>query len=102
MAALARRFQGVEGSPRRPRHEIYKYIAENEPGAWATCGTAEQREKATKPPGIGSRVHKDVTRPWDCVFGTALGLKFDYANGKEVASDEKGYTMADLANVDSE
>ena len=78
VAALMRLFRRVEGSPRRFRHNVYARIAGGEPAAWATCGTPPQRDKATKPPGNGSRLHKDVTEPWDRAFAVACdGIAFE-------------------------
>ena len=93
-------FRRVEGSPRRFRHEVYARIAEGEPDAWATCGTQPQRDKATKPPGNGSRVHKDVTSSWDRAFAVAFdGMVFEKRNGT-FAEGMNGWTIIDLAEVD--
>ena len=97
-----RLFHRVEGSPRRFRHEVYARIAEGEPAAWATCGTQPQRDKATVPPARGSRVHPDVTGPWDRSFAVAFdGMEFGYkAKGKGVPEEEEGRTIIHLADVD--
>lgn len=100
VAALMRLFLRVEGSPRRARHEVYTRITEGEPAAWVTCGTQPQRDKAIKQPGNGSRMHKDVTEPWDRAFAVAFdGIAFEKRVG---TSGMNGHIIDDLADTDLE
>ena len=87
MTALKRIFERKSGSDRRFRHEIYAYIAEHEPEVWALCGTAEQRESATKDPALerGSHAAALIVKVWDHAMKEACG-GFEF--GKKVTGSK--------------
>ena len=96
VAALKRVFERKEGSPHRFRYEIFKYIAQHEPKAWALCGTKEQQNKATEPFAKGQRVHPGILTPWISALVAAFGsFEFDHVVGNREGMPN-GYSTNEL------
>ena len=86
VAAIERRFIRKEGSPRIFRHDIYQYVAEHEPVAWALCGTPEQRSTATQNPKelpSGSRPNSAIVAAWSDALQIALGVRLVNVRGSK-------------------